>query len=103
FRRGKALDRGWQIRIGAADPGDHGANARQYLLEIDAVERPHCALGLAEVEDAAFAAGSQHTDDLAESGVVVGEIAETESGGHQIEVCARKRKVKGVGFEPTRT
>src|SRR5271170_2229008 len=65
LRRRKSLDRRGQIRVGAADSRNQRSDARQHLLEVDAVKRAHRAFGLAEVEDTAFASGTQHTNDLA--------------------------------------
>src|SRR5580693_9917725 len=88
FRRGKALDRSRKIRIGPTHSRDHGAHAGEYLLEINAVKLSHDSFGLAEIENAAFATGAQNADDFAQSGVVVGEVAETEGRDHQVEVVA---------------
>ncbi len=70
------------------------------MLEVDAVDRSHRAFGFAEIEDAALAAGTQHTNDLAQPRIIVGEIAETERRSHQIEMSTWKRKAEGVGFDP---
>src|ERR1017187_1848093 len=43
-----------EILVRAAYAGNHGAHTRQDLLEIDAVQVAHQALGFAEVEDAAL-------------------------------------------------
>src|ERR1039458_9059122 len=100
FRWREPLDRGWEVGIGTADAGDQGAYARQDLFEIDAVERPHHALRRAEIEDAAFCPRTQYANNLPQSGIVVGEIAETKCRSLQIEVRTRKRKIEGVGFDP---
>src|ERR1700722_5681147 len=102
FRRGKALDRSRKISIGPTHSRDHGAHARENLLEINAVKLSHDSLGLAEIENAAFATGAQNADDFAQSGVVIGEVAETEGRGDQVEVVAGKRKIERVGFDPAR-
>src|SRR5271165_3843119 len=101
FGRRETLDRRGEIGVGTADARNHGSHAGQNLLEIEAVERAHDSAGLTEVEDAAFPARAQYADDLAQSCVVVGEITETESRSDKIKVRCGKRKVQGVGFDPT--
>ena len=43
--------------------------------------------------------GAQHAMELAQSGFVIGEIAEAEGGGDEVEAAVRQRKMEGVGFD----
>ena len=79
LRLGKAFDRIGEIGVRPADAGNHGADARQDLPEVEPIEMTDDSLGLAEIEDAALASGPQDARDLAQAGIVVGEIAEAES------------------------
>ena len=69
-------------------------------LEVQAIAAADEAGGFAEVEDADFAARAQHAEDLAQSGVVIGEIAEAEGGGDEIEGGVGHGKPESVGLEP---
>src|SRR5205807_1041153 len=78
LRRREAFDGVWEIGVGAANTGKHSTDARQNLLEVEAVQMADDALGFTEVENAALAAGAQHAGDFAQSGIVVGEVAKAE-------------------------
>ena len=60
------------------------------------------ALGLAEVENAAFPSGTKDSENLPQTCVVVGEIAESEGGSHEVELIAGEREIECVGFDPHR-
>src|SRR5208283_987227 len=78
IRLGKAFHRSRQIGVGPAHAGNHRTDAGKNLLEINTIQATHRSFGFAEVENAAFAPGLENAHDLAEAGIVVGEIAEAE-------------------------
>src|SRR5271169_1544506 len=98
--RGKAFDRRGQIGIRATHSRKYGADRGKNFLEVDAVTLADQSAGLSEIEDAAFSAGSQHARNLAQSGIVVGQVAEAECRCHQMEITIGKRQPKRVGFDP---
>src|SRR6185437_5625642 len=57
------------------------------------------AAGFAEVENAELASGAQHAMEFAQARFVVGEIAEAEGGGDEVERIIRKRQMEGVGLD----
>src|ERR1700722_1020269 len=99
---GEAFDGFRKISVRPANSGDHSAHARKNLPKVNAVEQSYDSFRFAKIEDAAFASGTQNADDFAQSGVVVGEIAEAESGSHQIEMLSWQRKIEGIGLDPAR-
>src|SRR5580704_1756566 len=74
----ETLNRIRKISVRAADAGEHCSDSRQNLFEVEPIEMADDSLGLAEVEDPAFASRPQHAGDLAQAGIVVGKIAEAE-------------------------
>src|SRR5260370_33198470 len=54
---------------------------------------------LREFQDGDSAAGLQYTLNLAQPGFIVGEVAKTEGGGHQVKRSTGERKTQGVGLK----
>src|SRR5450432_3683212 len=100
-RRWESLDRCRQIRIWATDAGNYRPDLRQHVLEINPVQRPHHTRRLAEIQNAAFSFRTQHTQNLPQAGIVIGQVAETERRSHQIEIRILKGQVESVRFHPT--
>jgi hypothetical protein len=96
---GEAFDRGVEVAVGAFVAGDEAAETGQDGLEVDVVEGAGEALGLVALEDAELAAGAQDAKDLGEAFVVVGEVAEAEGGGDEVDGGVGYGEVEGVGFD----
>ena len=61
---------------------------------------PREAVGLVAFEDAELAAGAEDAVDFGEAGGVVGEVAEAEGGGDEVEGVVGVGEVHGVAFDP---
>src|SRR5206468_5912067 len=89
-----------QVRIRAFDAGDECPNSRQDSLKVYVVNLPEQAFRLAAFENTNFSPGLQHAQDLAQPGVVVGQITKSKSGSHEVEAVIRKWKLQGVRLNP---
>ncbi len=95
---GEAFDGGVEVAVGAFVAGDEAAETGQDGFEVDVVERAGEAFGLIALEYAELAAGAEDAEDLGEAFVVVGEVAEAEGGGDEVDGCVGDGEVEGVGF-----
>src|SRR4029077_9169795 len=98
----KSLHGCGQVCISALYPGDGRAYFRKHAMEVDAIHLADDAVGLGAFQNSQLATRTEHADDLAQTGVVVGKIAETESGSDQIERSVGKGQVQSIGFDPAR-
>lgn len=96
----KAGDGVGEIGVGGAVAGEPAADARQNAAEVPAVEIAEEIVGrLGEVEDGERAAGLEDAVNFAQASFVVGEIAEAESGGDEVEGFVGEGETEGVGFD----
>src|SRR5229473_5414863 len=85
----------WEVGIGGWLSGNKSANFRQHFAKIPAVKISPQTFGrFRKFQDGDGAAGLQHTLNLAQTGFVVGEVAKTEGGGHQVKRRAAERKMQ---------
>ena len=84
-RAGEALDGGVEVAVGGLVAGDEAAEFRQDGFEVEVVDGAGEAFGLVALEDAELAAGAEDAEDFGEAFFVVGEIAEAEGGGDEID------------------
>src|SRR5271154_5429578 len=96
---GKAFDTGRKVAVGAGVAGDEAAEFGQNLFEVEGVESADEARGLVAVEDADLAAGAEDAMELGEALLVVGEVAEAEGGGDQVDGVVGEWEVEGVGLD----
>ena len=96
----KKRRRSGEVGVGFAVAGEDGADAGEDLAKIPAVEGAEDAVGgLGEFEDGESAAGFEEAEHFAEAVFVIGEIAEAESGGEEVEGIVGEGEAEGVGFE----
>ena len=89
-----------QIGVRGAVSGEPAADPRKDAAEIPAIQIAEQVVGwFGEVEDGQRAAGFEDAMDFAQAGVVVGEIAEAESGGDEVEGFIGEGEAQGVGFD----
>ena len=90
----------WEIAVSGAIAGDQATDPRQDIPEIPAVKIAEKALWwLSEFEDGKRGARFQDAVNFAEAGFVVGEIAETERSGDEIERLVREGEAQSIRFE----
>lgn len=82
---GESVDGFRKIFVGAGLAVERATDGGKNAAEIELVELAEEAIRLAEVEDADLAAGTEDARELTQAGVVVGEIAEAEGGGDEID------------------
>jgi len=95
---GEAFDRGVEVAVGALVAGDEAAETGQDRFEVDVVECAGEAFGLVAFEDAKLAARAEDAEDLGEAFVVVGEVAEAEGRGDEVDGGVGDWEVECVGF-----
>jgi len=96
---GEAVDRGVEVAVCGCIAGDETAEFRQNGFEVEVVNCAGEAFGLVALEDTELAAGAEDTEDFGEGLFVVGEIAEAEGGGDEVDGGVAKREMKGIGFD----
>ena len=98
-RAGEALDGGGEVAVGGGVAGDEAAEPGEDGFEVEVVEGAGEAFGLVAVEDAELAAGAEDAVDLGEAFFVVGEVAEAEGGGDEVDGVVGEGEMEGVGFD----
>ena len=101
--RWKAFDGIGKVGVWTAHTGNHCADAGKHLLKIKAIKVTNDAFGLAEIEDAALASGTQDAKDFSKAGIVICEVAKAKGRCDQGEVLIRKWQIQGIGLDPTQT
>src|SRR6516225_1886431 len=97
-RRREFRDRAGKIVVGVGAAGDCAADVRQNVFEIEAEEGRHgTSTRFAEFKDPQFASPFQNAGKFAKTSLVIGEIAEAESCGDEVEAGIGEREVQGVG------
>src|ERR1017187_273045 len=96
--RREIADRGGQIVVWAVFAADEAPDGRQYAAEVDCVGLADQSSGLAEIQNSQLAAGLEYTVELAQAGLVVGQISESESRDNQIERRGFQRQAERIGF-----
>ncbi len=96
---GEAFDRGGEIAVGGGLAGDEAAYAGEDFLEIEVIEGSDEAFGLVAVEDADLAAGAEDAEEFGEALFVVGEVAEAEGGGDEVDGVRGDGEMEGVGLD----
>ena len=95
---GEAFYGGGEVGVGCGLAGDEAAYAGEDYFEVEVVEGSDEAFGLVAVEDADLAAGAEDAEEFGEALFVVGEVAEAEGGGDEVEGVRGDGEVEGVGF-----
>jgi len=95
----EAFDGGVEVAVGVAVAGDESAQFGEDGFEVDVVDCAGEAFGLVALEDAELAAGAEDAEDLGEAFFVVGEVAEAEGGGDEVDGGVGDWKVEGVGLD----
>src|SRR6185437_1832974 len=98
LRRRKLLHGGGKVFIRSAHAGKEGADSRKNFTEIEAIELPHEPTGFTEIKYSDLSLWLEHAEDLAQPGIIVGQIAETEGGNHQIHGAMRKGQLEGIAL-----
>src|SRR5579872_3139767 len=99
-RRRKTFHRGGQVGIWPANARDPSADCRQQAFEVDAIELADYATGFTEIKDSALPARTKNSRNLAQTGIIVSQIAETEGRGQQIEFRISKWQSQGISLNP---
>ena len=73
--------------------------AGQHATEVDRVGLADQAAGLAELQNAQLPARLEHAMELAQPGLVVGQIPEAECGHNQVQRCGPQRQMQRIGFQ----
>src|SRR6478609_4221574 len=96
--RRELADRCWEVFIGATHAGNQSTHARQNVAKVEGIKLAHKSARFAEIEYADFPARFEHAKDLAQAGVIVGQIAEAEGGDNQIHFIFGNRKRQRVSL-----
>jgi hypothetical protein len=89
-----------EIFVGGGIAGEQATDTREDFGEIPAVCVAKKTVGrLSELEDGDGGAGFEDAMNFAEASLVVGEVAEAESGGDGVEGVAGEGEAEGVGFK----
>jgi hypothetical protein len=100
FGRGEFEDGAGEISVSGGVAGDGAADAREDAREVETIcGAKKRAARLGELKDGEVAAGLEDAEKLGEAAVVVGEVAEAEGGGEEVEGGVGKGKREGVSFE----
>ncbi len=92
-------NRAWQVpvRVGV---GEHGADPRCHLAEIDGVAGPQQRVGgHRHVEQSQPPPGTDHAGQLLEHGVEVGEVAQGETAHHSVDGPVRERQAGSIALD----
>src|SRR5579859_7048197 len=96
----EARDGFWQVGVGGVVSREETADAGEDFAKIPTIERAEKAGGrFSELENGDGAAGLEDAMNFAEAGFVIGEIAEAEGGGNEVEGAVSERKAESVGLE----
>src|ERR1700735_5590258 len=98
-RAGEAFDRSGKVAVGARVAGDEAADFGKDGFEVEIVERAGEAFRLVALEDADLAAGAEDAEVFGETLFVVGEVAEAEGGGDEVDRGVSEREMEGIGFD----
>ena len=89
-----------KVSVGGSVAGNEAAEFGKNLPAVETVEVTEKARGgLGEFKNGQSAAGLEDAADFPEAVFIIGEIAEAEGGGNQIEGAAGKRKAEGVSLQ----
>lgn len=82
---GKPLHGVGEVGIGLTNAGEARSDGGQNATKIEGIEVADQSARLAEVEDTDLAAGGKGPEELGESRLIIGEIAESEGGDDEVE------------------
>ena len=97
--RGKRSTEAVKVAVGGRFAGDETAEPGEDGFEVEVVECAGEAFGLVGFEDAKLAAGAEDAVEFGEAFFVVGEVAEAEGGGDEVDGGVSDGEVEGVGFD----
>ena len=98
--RGEIEDGAGEVGVGGGVAGDDAADAREDAREVETIcgaKKRSARLG--ELEDGKAAARLEDAKEFGKAAVVVGEVAEAEGGGEEVEGGVGEGKREGVGFK----
>ena len=88
-----------EVLVAVAVVGEQLAEARQDLERVEVVDRLEpVGSDFGELQHAGLAADLEHAVHLAQRGVLVGDVAQAEGDGDQIETGIRERQLLGVAL-----
>lgn len=100
FGTGKFANRLWEIGIGVAAAAEKGTDPGEDLEAVKIVNGAEGGVGWRrEFENGGGAAGAEDAVEFGDAFAVVGEVAEAEGAGDEVEGGVGEREGKGVGFE----
>ena len=88
-----------QVLVAVRIAGKQAAQLRQHLERMEIVDRLEPGhLHLGKLQHPRLPAHPQHPRDLAQGRVLVGDVAQAEGHGHQVEAGIRERQLLGVAL-----
>ena len=100
FGRGEFEDGAGEVGVCGRVAGDGAADARKDAREVETIRGAEKrAARLGELKDGKAAARLEDAEEFGEAAVVVGEVAEAEGGGEEVEGGVGEGKRERVSFE----